>query len=130
MRSIVVAAVLLSTGRAMAAPHVAIASSTSAKATSLTREAVQTKIDAVYRPGLVRCYGETLKANPSATGKLVASFDVDKTGRLSNARVATFASDLETCVASLMFAWRFAAPKADDGSPTDGSFSVTFDLTP
>lgn len=130
MRAIIVALVVLVSGVAWAAPRVVITATTAAKATTLTPEAVRTRIEAVYRPGLVRCYGEALKADPTAAGKLVANFDVGTTGRLSNVKVATFAPALERCVANLMGAWTFPVPKAEDGTPTDGAFAVTFELTP
>jgi hypothetical protein len=97
---------------------------------TLTSDIVLAKIMAVYMAGLHRCYRDVLHADPTKRGKLVVSFTVNETGRVSKLDAAGFDDQLDACVKTSAGGWRFAVPKDKDGEATEASFQLTFQLVP
>ena len=74
-----------------------------------------------------RCYEKSLRANPSAQGKVTIQFTIGPAGRITNIRVTqdtTGDSSIGSCIVSRVRGWRFDPP--DRGSVT---FSKAFILS-
>ena len=99
-------------------------------ASSLSPEAVLSKIQSAYMAGLKRCYREYLKKDASARGKVSLSLTVNETGRTVKGAAHGFAPEVDECITSLMSTWRFPIPKDKDGEATDASFEIALQLVP
>ena len=97
---------------------------------SLTPDAVLSKIQNAYMAGLKRCYKQYLNKEASARGAVSLSFTVNETGRLVNGGAKGFASEVDTCIQSQMGTWRFSVPKDKDNEATDANFVITLQLVP
>ena len=97
---------------------------------SLTPDAVLSKIQSAYMAGLKRCYKEFLKKDASARGKVTLSLTVNETGRTVKGSAKGFAGEVDDCIGNLMGGWRFPIPKDKDGEATEASFAITLQLVP
>jgi hypothetical protein len=98
--------------------------------TTLTADAIMSKITGVYKTGLQRCYKALLKEDPTAKGKVGLSFTVNESGRTTDYDADTEYASLSSCIKSQMANWTFPAPKDSDGEKTTASFKVSLALTP
>jgi hypothetical protein len=99
-------------------------------ASSLSPDAVLSKIQSAYMAGLKRCYREYLKKDASARGKVTLSLTINETGRTVKGNAHGFAGEVDECIGGLMSGWRFPIPKDKDGEPTDASFEIALQLVP
>src|SRR5439155_5908401 len=99
-------------------------------ASSLSPEAVLSKIQSAYMAGLKRCYREYLKKDASARGKVTLSLTINETGRTVKGNARGFAGEVDECIGGLMTGWRFPIPKDKDGEATDASFEIALQLVP
>lgn len=76
----------------------------------LTPDAALARIEAVYRPGVQRCYQSRLKRDPSARGNVVVTFTVDAEGKLASAHAKGVHRTIEQCVERAMARWTFPPP--------------------
>ena len=106
---------------------VAIGTSEALDDSTLTADLVVAKIRAAYVAGIRRCYQHHVDQDPTAHGTLKLGFTVDGAGRLTSPDVASFAADIEGCVAGAMAAWRFPIPKTK-GEPADSRYRITLEL--
>jgi hypothetical protein len=97
---------------------------------TLTPDAVLSKIQSAYMSGLKRCYKEYLKKDASARGKITLALTINATGRTVKGAANGFASEVDECIGNLMSSWRFPIPKDKDGEATEASFSITLQLVP
>ena len=98
--------------------------------TTLTPDAVLSKIQSAYMRAIRRCYTEHLKKDASARGKVVLSFTVNTTGRAVETAAKGFSSEVDQCIGGLMSTWRFPIPKDKDGEDSEASFAITLQLVP
>jgi len=98
--------------------------------TSLSPDAVLSKINSAYMTRIKRCYTDYLKKDASARGKVNLAFTVNPTGRVVSPNAKGFAPDVDTCIEGLMGSWTFPKPTDDDGEGTEASFSITLQLVP
>jgi hypothetical protein len=110
--------------------RISVADRPTGDASSLSPDAVLSKIQSVYMAGLKRCYREYLKKDASARGKVTLSLTVNETGRAVKGAAHGFASEVDECIGTLMSTWRFPIPKDKDGEPTDASFEIALQLVP
>ena len=97
---------------------------------TLTPDAVLSKILNAYMAGLKRCYKQYLNKEASARGAVSLSFTVNETGRLVNGNAKGFASEVDSCIQGQMGTWRFPVPKDKDNEATDANFAITLQLVP
>ncbi len=95
--------------------------------TTLTADAVLTKLQATYMAGLRRCYKAALATDPTLRGKLVLAFTVTEAGRAVDAKATGVTG---ACIGELMPSWRFPRPKTKDGEATTARFELDLSLTP
>lgn len=93
--------------------------------TSLTPDVVLRKVQSAYMPGLKRCYNDTLKRDPAASGRLILTVTVDAAGRAEKSSAKGFDAALDECITGLMKSWRFPIPKDKDGEATETTVAVT-----
>jgi hypothetical protein len=98
--------------------------------TSLTADAVVSKIAEAYMARIERCYQQTLAQDSSARGRLTLTLTVNIKGRTTAAMASGFVSAIDACVADEMTAWRFPVPKDKAGRPTSASFRISLSLVP
>jgi hypothetical protein len=110
--------------------RISVADRPTGDASSLSPEAVLSKIQSVYMAGLKRCYREFLKKDASARGKVTLSLTVNETGRTVKGAAHGFASEVDECISGQMSTWRFPIPKDKDGEATDASFEIALQLVP
>ena len=110
--------------------RISVADRPTGDASSLSPEAVLSKIQSAYMAGLKRCYREFLKKDASARGKVSLSLTVNETGRTVKGAAHGFASEVDECITNLMSTWRFPIPKDKDGEATDASFEIALQLVP
>ncbi len=99
-------------------------------ASSLSPEAVLSKIQSDYMEGIERCYREYLKNDASARGKVALSLTVNETGRTVKGVAHGFAAEVDECITGQMSTWRFPIPKDKDGDATDANFEIALELDP
>jgi len=97
---------------------------------TLTPDAVLSKIQSAYMAGLKRCYKEFLRKDASARGKVTLSLTVNETGRTVKGSAHGFSGEVDECIGGLMGGWRFPIPKDKDGEATEASFAITLQLVP
>jgi hypothetical protein len=97
---------------------------------TLSADAVLSKIASVYMAGLRRCYKTYLNKDASARGKVTLTLTVNATGRSINNGARGFAGEVDACIVAQMNGWRFPVPKDKDGEATDANFAVTLALVP
>jgi hypothetical protein len=112
------------------AGRISVASKGGGDDSSLSPDAVLSKILNAYMPGLKRCYKQYLNKEATARGAVALSFTVNETGRLVGGNAKGFASEVDACIQSQMATWRFAVPKDKDNEATDASFAITLQLVP
>jgi len=110
--------------------RISVADRPTGDASSLSPEAVLSKIQSVYMAGLKRCYREFLKKDASARGKVTLSLTVNESGRAVKGAAHGFASEVDECITGQMSTWRFPIPKDKDGEATDASFEIALQLVP
>ncbi|MBC7978588.1 MAG: AgmX/PglI C-terminal domain-containing protein, partial [Myxococcales bacterium] len=110
--------------------RISVADKQSFDESTLTADAVLSKIQSAYLAGLKRCYKEYLKKDASARGKVTLSLTINETGRTVSGKANGFASEVDSCIGNLMGGWRFPIPKDKDGEATEASFAVTLQLVP
>ena len=88
------------------------------------------KIQSDYMPGLMRCYQQGLRGDPSLRGKVAVTFTVTETGKVTDPTARGMTSEVDACITAQMATWRFAAPKDKDGDPTDLDLSLSLALVP
>lgn len=110
--------------------RISVADRPTGDASSLSPEAVLSKIQSVYMAGLKRCYREFLKKDASARGKVTLSLTVNESGRAVKGAAHGFAGEVDECISALMSTWRFPIPKDKDGEATDASFEIALQLVP
>ena len=110
--------------------RISVADRPTGDASSLSPEAVLSKIQSVYMAGLKRCYREFLKKDASARGKVTLSLTVNESGRAVKGAAHGFASEVDECISGLMSTWRFPIPKDKDGEATDANFEIALQLVP
>ncbi len=98
--------------------------------TSLTPDAVLSKINSTYMAGLKRCYKDLLKTDPTAGPRVELNFTVNESGRTTSPTVKSDYSGLNSCVKGQMGSWAFNKPKDSDGEPTEATFQITLALRP
>ncbi len=98
--------------------------------TTLTPDAVLSKIQTAYMAGLKRCYKEYLKKDASARGKVMLSLTINETGRTTKGAAHGFAGEVDECISGLMGSWRFPIPHDKDGDATEASFQIGLQLVP
>jgi hypothetical protein len=98
--------------------------------TTLSPEAVLSKIQSAYMAGLKRCYKDFLKKDASARGKITLSLTINETGRTVKGSAHGFSGEVDACISNLMTAWRFPIPKDKGGDPTEANFAITLQLVP
>lgn len=98
--------------------------------TTLTPQAVLDKVNALYLRGLERCYKKSLATEPSLSGRVVLSFTVSETGKVTEPDAAGSDAQLDRCISSQMSGWRFAIPHDRSGAPTEATFHVSLALQP
>lgn len=99
--------------------------------TSLTPDAVLSKINSTYMAGLKRCYKELLKTDPTAGPRVELQFTVNDKGRVTSPSVKSDYADLNSCIKGQMSSpWTFNKPVDSDGEPTEASFQITLALRP
>ena len=98
--------------------------------TSLSPEAVLSKIQNAYMAGLKRCQKDLLKTDPTARARVELSFTVNESGRTTSPSAKSDHASLNSCIKGLMAGWNFPAPKDSDGEKTEASFSITLALQP
>jgi hypothetical protein len=79
----------------------------------LSPDAALSRIEAVYRPGVQRCYETHLKHDPAARGRVTVTFTVDPSGRLSYREAHGIHPSVERCVEGAMMKWTFPRPSAE-----------------
>ncbi len=97
---------------------------------TLTPDAVLSKIQSAYMAGIKRCYKSYLTKDASARGKVRLTITVNESGRSISSKATGFASEIDDCVTGLMASWTFPPPKDRDGDATDASFSIDLTLVP
>jgi hypothetical protein len=110
--------------------RISVAEKQSFDESTLTGDAVLSKIQSAYMAGLKRCYKEYLKKDASARGKVTLSLTINATGRTVKGAAKGFAGEVDDCISALMGGWRFPIPKDKDGDPTEASFAITLQLVP
>jgi hypothetical protein len=110
--------------------RISVADKQSFDESTLTADAVLSKIQSAYMAGLKRCYKEYLKKDASARGKVTLSLTINETGRTVKGAANGFANEVDSCIGNLMSGWRFPIPKDKDGDPTEANFAVTLQLVP
>lgn len=98
--------------------------------TTLTVKMVLDKINAVYMPGLQRCYKKGLLGDSTLSGKVALSFTVTERGGLDEAKAAGVTSEVDACISSAMATWHFAIPRDKDGEATEQGFKLALALQP
>jgi len=126
--AIVVAAALLVPGAAHAefqTKHSARSYTTvrSAATEPLTVGFVLAKINDLYMTGFRRCYTKALSADPTLQGKVLLTFTVHATGRVSGV-VEGVSPRVETCLTSQLAKWRFPGRRNDRGGATSETFRL------
>jgi hypothetical protein len=117
-------------GGGAATGTLALEVATTESATSLTADAVATKIRGAYQAGMRRCYQEALKRSPTLAGKVGLSFEVNESGRLPGPDASGFDPGVDTCLEGQMKNWTFTRPEDTDGNPTTASFTLALVLSP
>ena len=84
-----------------------------APAPRLTPDAALARIEAVYRPGVQRCYQSRLKRDPRARGNVVVTFTVSEGGTLASAHAKGVHRSIEQCVERAMLRWSFPPPREE-----------------
>jgi hypothetical protein len=110
--------------------RISVADRQSFDESTLTPDAVLSKIQSAYMAGLKRCYKEYLKKDASARGKVTLALTINETGRTVKGAAHGFAGEVDECIGVLMSGWRFPIPKDKDGEATEASFSITLQLVP
>jgi uncharacterized protein YndB with AHSA1/START domain len=110
--------------------RISVADKQSFDESTLTPDAVLSKIQSAYMAGLKRCYKEFLKKDASARGKVTLSLTINETGRTVKGAAKGFSGEVDECIGTLMSGWRFPIPKDKEGDPTEASFAITLQLVP
>ena len=124
-----------SAGGGKAAEHaptgrISVADKQSFDESTLSPDAVLSKIQSAYMAGLKRCYKEYLKKDASARGKVTLQLTVNATGRTVKGAAHGFAGEVDDCISGQMGSWRFPIPKDKDGEATEAAFAITLQLVP
>jgi hypothetical protein len=98
--------------------------------TTLSPDAVLSRIQSVYMSGLKRCQKDLLKSDPTARARVELSFTVNESGRTTSPSAKSDHASLNSCIKGLMAGWTFPAPKDSDGEKTEASFAITLALQP
>ena len=109
--------------------RISITSKSALEDTSLTTDAVLSKIQSVYMSGLKRCYKEALKQNPDLKGSVTLGFAVNESGR-ATAVTVTGMDEVDTCMKGLIASWRFPIPRDAVGEVTEASFRIKLQMVP
>lgn len=110
--------------------RISVGSKSGGDDSTLSPDAVLSRIQTAYMAGLKRCYKQYLNKEASARGGVILSFTVNETGRVVSGEAKGFAGEVDTCIEGLMASWRFPAPKDKDGDATDANFAITLQLVP
>ncbi len=95
----------------------------SATTEPLTVGVVLAKINNLYLTGFRRCYIKALSADPNVEGKVVVTFTVHATGRVSGV-VKGVSPRVDACLISQLVKWRFPSPRNDRGGATSETFRL------
>jgi hypothetical protein len=99
--------------------------------TTLTPDAVLSRVMGMYLSQLQRCYRDYLKTDASARGRVTLAFTVNTSGRVVSAQASGVAQLVDTCIQTRMSAWTFEVPRAKrGGDATEASFDITLQLLP
>jgi hypothetical protein len=98
--------------------------------TTLSPDAVLSKIQNAYMAGLKRCYKNYLVKDASARGKVTLSLTINETGRTVKGAAHGFAGEVDECITAQMGSWRFPIPKDKGGDATSADFAITLQLVP
>ncbi len=91
-------------------------------------DSIVAKIQRDYMAGLMRCYQQGLRVEPSLRGKVAVSFTVTETGKIAGPTAKGMTTEVDGCIANQMKSWRFAIQKDAAGDPTDADFSLSLAL--
>jgi hypothetical protein len=97
--------------------------------TSLTIEAVATKIESAYLSALVACYRHRLATEPTLAGTAQLTWRVKTDGTIEQAKATAPSPQVGACFQAAMQAWSFAAPTRA-GTPAVASFQAEVTLAP
>jgi hypothetical protein len=107
-----------------------VSGKTGGEDTTLSPDAVLSKIQNAYMAGLKRCYKNYLVKDATARGKVTLSLTINETGRTVKGNASGFADEVDQCITSQMGSWRFPIPKDKDGEATTADFAITLQLVP
>ncbi len=110
--------------------RISVSEKTGGEDTTLSPEAVLSKIQNAYMAGLKRCYKNYLVKDASARGKVTLSLTINETGRTVKGAAHGFAGEVDECISAQMGSWRFPIPKDKDGEATSADFAITLQLVP
>jgi hypothetical protein len=107
-----------------------VSGKTGGEDTTLSPDAVLSKIQNAYMAGLKRCYKNYLVKDATARGKVTLSLTINETGRTVKGNASGFAEEVDQCITSQMGSWRFPIPKDKDNEATSADFAITLQLVP
>jgi hypothetical protein len=107
-----------------------VSDKTGGEDTTLSPDAVLSKIQNAYMAGLKRCYKNYLVKDASARGKVTLTLTINETGRTVKGAAHGFAGEVDECITGQMSSWRFPIPKDKDNEATSADFAITLQLVP
>jgi hypothetical protein len=110
--------------------RISVSDKTGGEDTTLSPDAVLSKIQNAYMSGLKRCYKNYLNKDASARGKVTLALTINETGRTVKGAAHGFASEVDECITGQMSSWRFPIPKDKDNEATSADFAITLQLVP
>jgi hypothetical protein len=110
--------------------RIQVAEKTGGEDTTLSPDAVLSKIQNAYMAGLKRCYKNYLVKDATARGKVTLSLTINETGRTVKGAAHGFAGEVDECITAQMGSWRFPIPKDKDNEATSADFAITLQLVP
>ena len=110
--------------------RISVSTKQASEDTTLSADAVLSKIQSAYMAGIKRCYKEYLKKDASARGKVALNFTVNATGRVTSGSADGVAPEVDSCIGNQMGSWTFPKPKDKDGEGTEAPFIITLQLVP
>jgi hypothetical protein len=110
--------------------RISVAEKSGGEDSTLSPDAVLSKIQNAYMAGLKRCYKNYLVKDASARGKVTLSLTINETGRTVKGAAHGFAGEVDECITAQMSSWRFPIPKDKDNEATSADFAITLQLVP
>ncbi len=96
--------------------------------TTLTADAVLSKINGLYMAGLQRCYAKGLARDATLAGRVTLKLTVSETGRIDDADARGLSDEVDQCIAGQMASWVFPPPHTAKGDATQATFAVSLAL--